>query len=934
MKKIKICLDKAKMGEINHKYWDCISEEIAKYPREFHVDKIEEIEDMIAMIGQEGQMFCPSTFSNHDCRKENFEQIQLFPLFFYEVDIKANEAFKRARKYGIAVMFVYRIFSSGNKNNFTLVFQNETPIYRYEEAEAMMAALLEIFPEASHRYNGILKVYNGGNKVYYYNKKNTINHFFLFAGLSYYFKDRYGINNYKRYLIKFAKKTGLVLNSRKLPDISIVKIEAEVKSKLHGEKFDNFSPSSIINNSNNGDLLSPLIYEVNLMNSSNSIRSINSIDDKDVNNSRKYKKESCKDSLKKSISSINNVTDNINDINIVNASAINLQADKKSKKHKLYRSSDLPLIYGRCRLYRDLVEGNTKFTDKELLGIISNLIYVESGEKEFSNFLKLNIYYERKKEVLDKWQYYFFHLKESETLPCSTFCRYHDKCSHGANILSSAKVKYHEMVDIENYNPNYVDLEEAWLSFYDNFWEAIESGKKIWHIITSQTALGKTEAILMFLKDTDLRVLIVVPTNKLKQEVYCRAKDKGIKIVVSPSLHEILDELPSEVGNNIKAIYDSGQSPMAYVNKLISEEDPRCTKILKKYKEELKEFFESDSHAITTHRRLSSLDLSKYDLVIVDEDILYSTVIPNRDTIEITKLKKLEKKLETSDPLAVKIRSILRKRKEKELFKCKKIKYDKKYLDLKTFINIPALCEAEYFCYRKEHDKEEEECIKEACISFVKPIKFQKDVKYIMLSATANKDICQYYFGEKNVAFYECKEAKMTGILIHYYDRTMSRSYVYNHLGVYGEIKRKIKVDDFITFQRFEKDCGTEWHFGNCVGCDVLKGKDIAVIGTPHQPEWIYKLFAFSLGFKIEEKASNMDVGHNGKIFRFNTYQNEVLRKIQFYMIESELEQAVGRARLLRCDCVVYLFSNFPLKQAKKQKFIEDNTIVTDGNEE
>ncbi len=47
------------------------------------------------------------------------------------------------------------------------------------------------------------------------------------------------------------------------------------------------------------------------------------------------------------------------------------------------------------------------------------------------------------------------------------------------------------------------------------------------------------------------------------------------------------------------------------------------------------------------------------------------------------------------------------------------------------------------------------------------------------------------------------------------------------------------------------------------------------------------------------------------------TYADEILRAIQFYMIESELEQAVGRARLLRCDCTVNLFSDFPLRQAE-----------------
>jgi hypothetical protein len=43
---------------------------------------------------------------------------------------------------------------------------------------------------------------------------------------------------------------------------------------------------------------------------------------------------------------------------------------------------------------------------------------------------------------------------------------------------------------------------------------------------------------------------------------------------------------------------------------------------------------------------------------------------------------------------------------------------------------------------------------------------------------------------------------------------------------------------------------------------------------------------------------------------------NWVLRDIQFYMIESELEQAVGRARLINNDCTVNLFSNFPIGQA------------------
>ena len=120
-------------------------------------------------------------------------------------------------------------------------------------------------------------------------------------------------------------------------------------------------------------------------------------------------------------------------------------------------------------------------------------------------------------------------------------------------------------------------------------------------------------------------------------------------------------------------------------------------------------------------------------------------------------------------------------------------------------------------------------------------------------------------------------------------------------------------------------------HFGNTAGCDHLKGKNIDVIGTPHQLEWIYRLFAYSIGrdFDIDARIKpSTTVDHNGYRFRFSTFDDKVLRDIQFYMIESELEQAVGRARLLREKCTVNLFSNFPLSQAvmKKSEYDKDVT--------
>ena len=59
-----------------------------------------------------------------------------------------------------------------------------------------------------------------------------------------------------------------------------------------------------------------------------------------------------------------------------------------------------------------------------------------------------------------------------------------------------------------------------------------------------------------------------------------------------------------------------------------------------------------------------------------------------------------------------------------------------------------------------------------------------------------------------------------------------------------------------------------------------------------------------------------MRVQHNGYDFSMHTFSNPILRLIQIWLIESLLEQAVGRARLLRFDCTVKVFAGFPVEQA------------------
>lgn len=47
------------------------------------------------------------------------------------------------------------------------------------------------------------------------------------------------------------------------------------------------------------------------------------------------------------------------------------------------------------------------------------------------------------------------------------------------------------------------------------------------------------------------------------------------------------------------------------------------------------------------------------------------------------------------------------------------------------------------------------------------------------------------------------------------------------------------------------------------------------------------------------------------------TYRNMQLCEIQIYVIHSELEQCIGKSRLLRENAIVYVFLDFPCEQAE-----------------
>ncbi len=129
-----------------------------------------------------------------------------------------------------------------------------------------------------------------------------------------------------------------------------------------------------------------------------------------------------------------------------------------------------------------------------------------------------------------------------------------------------------------------------------------------------------------------------------------------------------------------------------------------------------------------------------------------------------------------------------------------------------------------------------------------------------------------------------------------------------------------VQTITFSTFKHQFPNAVEHIHFGKTSGFDKLRGEDIAVLGTPHPNPIVLALYTSVLGMQVRSsdfnKIGQKCVNHNGFRFWFNAYDNEDLRLLQFYFIESELRQAVGRARVNIEPAHVKVFSNYPLPEA------------------
>lgn len=114
---------------------------------------------------------------------------------------------------------------------------------------------------------------------------------------------------------------------------------------------------------------------------------------------------------------------------------------------------------------------------------------------------------------------------------------------------------------------------------------------------------------------------------------------------------------------------------------------------------------------------------------------------------------------------------------------------------------------------------------------------------------------------------------------------------------------------------------GEEIYIENCAGLDCLKGQNLIVIGKADKPKDTYidmlGSAALTKSHTMSKKSGNKKhiEGIKGRHSLY-AFEDDTLWGLQSQQMRQSIEQAVARARTLRNNVVVYVFADYPVRDA------------------
>ena len=823
-----------------------------------------EITQFAELAGNQGHAFMSGHLEGgftSDCCNEQ----QVFALDF-DGGITVEDVKKRCETLSLPITMIYYTLSyiEGTEERFRMILVTQLPIRDHFVIKAVMCMLLWIFPEADRACKDLARIFLGGKKLVCFDETARVTMMYIVSAFR---KALDKDGHYGRNAESFCRETGVLLWA----GMPLIGYQCELDG-LFGEKRD-------VN-------LNNYIYKV--CDQKSPIFLI-----RDSPALKLHHNDTCQNSQAKSGRRLN--LDNVKD---------------------------------KCRLLKDFYDG-VALSHQEKFCIARSLLYIKGGKNRFLDTIREH-YGERKYQ---KWYYDIKYMKRFGYLPsrCIDFCPYHDVCQEKTIIEALSDDHRINMLS----RPEFVSLEEAQEQLFSNILSAVESKQDGLHLIRGQTGLGKTELyIRLALEQPHLGMVIAVPTNRLKQEIHERLREKGIPesdMFITPSIRNNCF-IPGEEQDLIMEKHDHGIHNVT--KQLIQDLLGRVSSESIAQREELRRIvigaagIQTQRIVITTHAYLVYLSAAvlKDRVVIIDEDILQQfinkTYQVDSDTLKILAESGIHGYEEISrEMLTVSegeycsleaIRKVPMTDKELEHM-----------LELGCTGNFNDLYQARTYVCHKFPDGDKE-IYQYFCPSYL------KCRKAIILSATLNEFIYRRYFRNRDIITYPEKTAAYRGKVEQYSYYSLGRRDLGEKMKAFAFAGAFFSGDKpgLITFKKYadnievKKDfVSTGLHFGNTMGIDKFAGRNIAVVGTPfNHPDGDKLIGAFlgaSVNTRVDRTPARRRVEYGNNSFVIPTYKDPILREVQLYRIQTDLEQSVGRARLLRNEATVLVLSSFPVAQAR-----------------
>ncbi|RAV22653.1 hypothetical protein [Paenibacillus contaminans] len=892
--KVRLSLDKQKFSsKPTGSMVGAISSRLANRIEELTIEELSK-----QLVSPNGRTFSPAVFSNGQRKNEFWISQQIFAL---DVDngLTIQDAVARCEEFKIKPVFIYSSFSHSEEHHkFRMVFLLDEELSDIRVRNFVQLGLAVVFPETDQSTKDLARLFFGGKKLEYCDFNNVISVPEVHRAAVRYIKETKGKND-SRDLAIFAQKAGVHLRNG-IPHLETFNSKHDIAGLQIGE----LDYVNLKENRTN-----PIVYIIG--------------------------------NVQYSFSS-NYLIRFSNNQNAYYGDIKKFDINKSKETRDLIRNFDFQELEDTCQLFREGKSGEYWLEHGDMFGLMTNLLAIKGGSAEIAKILNARKEYSAK---MDSWNTMVNQIQKSAYAPkqCDNFCPFADDCMHGRNMIEQGKMFRGGVQTVETQEEK--SLDEAKEELKKVFNEILKSDEKGFFIVKAPTGIGKSELFIRAAKRK--HITVALPTHKLKNEIMNRMLDSGVKkLFVTPEL----PKLSEDVSERLNRLYRIGAQRTAnmYLRDLV-EKGHEDADVIEDYLYLLERARKlRNTTILTTHQR-AIYHRDQNDVLIVDEDII-PTLFP-QSSISLSEfvlaISKIINSLEDNETISL-LEAL-----------------QKKVLDADH--NIVQKMES---CFFKSPGAIEKAISKDLeingdilgflnCINFVKTksqygnvefINFigRKELpskKVIILSATINEEISKMVFDKVfnvNMKFYDIGAVENKGTIIQIPYKSFSR-YSFNKNKAEMSFLKEALIDTYnpysweISYKQFNDMAALNIPaFGSTAGSDVLNGENITIVGTPNLNPISYILFASALNYTIGHDDNKMEykpVVRNGFRFYYQTFGlNDKLQEIQFYLVESELIQAVGRARALIKEATVLVLSNLPVPGAEFINLNKNDIIKIKNN--